>query len=176
MTEVALGLGANLGNRHGALQSGIDVFARDPAVELVAVSSVYATDPIGGPEQPEFLNAVLLIETMMAPSEVLALAHLAEAELARVRDVRWGPRTLDVDIINYGSEQRDDPALTLPHPRAVERAFVLIPLAEVAPGLELAGHQVSASQMCDQLTPAERDGVRRLTDLTLALPESGPTL
>jgi 2-amino-4-hydroxy-6-hydroxymethyldihydropteridine diphosphokinase len=176
VTQVALGLGANLGDRLEALQAAIDVFARDPAVDLAAVSSVYETDPVGGPDQPQFLNAVLLIETSLSPVEVLALAHLAESELARVRDVRWGPRTLDVDILNYGQVERDEDVLTLPHPRAAQRGFVLVPLVEVAPDLQLAGQSQRVRELVEQLPSAEIGGVRRLDGVTLALADSGPTL
>ncbi len=176
MTQVALGLGANLGDRLEALSAAIDVFDRDPAVNLTAVSSVYETDPVGGPDQPQFLNAVLLIDTSLSPVEVLALAHLAESELARVRDVRWGPRTLDVDILNYGQVERDEDVLTLPHPRAAQRGFVLVPLAEVAPDLQLAGQSQRVRELVEQLPSAEIRGVRRLDGVTLALADSGPTL
>ena len=125
--DVALSLGANLGDRLAALQRAIDVVTQDPAVEAVAVSAVYETDPVGGPEQPDYLNAVLKVRTSSGPDRGLALAHLAEQDLHRTREVRWGARTLDVDVINYGDVVSDDPVLTLPHPRAVERAFVLVP-------------------------------------------------
>lgn len=173
--DVVLGLGANLGDRLEALALGIDIVCRDPAVELVAISAVYETEPVGGPEQPDFLNAVLRISTTLEPIEVLALAQLAELELARERSTRWGPRTLDVDVINYGEVTSNHEALTLPHPRAAQRAFVLLPLAEVAPDVILAGMSETVAVLVDRLDPADRQGVRVRTDLRLQSLE-GPTL
>jgi len=175
VTDVTLGFGANLGDRLASLQQRIDIVCRDPAVEPIAVSSVYETDPVGGPEQPDFLNAVLRIRTTLDPIEVLALAQLAEVELARERSIRWGPRTLDVDIINYGDVTSDREALTLPHPRATQRAFVLLPLAEVAPDAILAGMAEPVAVLLDRVDPEDRHGVRVRTDLRLQCP-MGPTL
>lgn len=166
---VALGLGANLGDRLAALQRGVDVICRDPAVAPIAVSAVYETDPVGGPEQPDYLNAVLLISTTLAPVEVLALSHLAEQELHRTREVRWGARTLDVDVINYGDIVSGDPLLTLPHPRAAERAFVLVPLVDVDPTLALAGAARSCGQLLAELPQEDIDGVRRRDDVRLTI-------
>lgn len=171
---VALGLGANLGDRLAALQRGIDVIRRDPAVTPIAISAVYETDPVGGPEQPDYLNAVLLIRTSLVPVEVLALAQLAEQELHRTREVRWGARTLDVDVINYGDFVSSDPALTLPHPRAAERAFVLVPLLDADAGARLAGIAEPAQQLLAQLSQEDIDGVRRRSDLKLKLDPGVP--
>lgn len=143
MTRVALGLGANLGDRAEALTRAAEVIAADPAVQVIAMSTVIETDPVGGPEQPDYLNAVLVIETPLSPSEVLALAHRAEQDAGRTREVRWGPRTLDVDVLAYEGVVSDDPVLTLPHPRALERAFVLEPWAEVDPGFVVNGRTVA---------------------------------
>lgn len=167
--KVALGLGANLGDRLAALQRGIDVITQDPGVEGLAVSAVFETDPVGGPQQPDYLNAVLVIRTALVPVEVLALAHLAEQELHRTREVRWGARTLDVDVINYGDIVNADPALTLPHPRASERAFVLIPLIDADRTLQLAGAPKSTEQLLADLPAADIEGVRRRDDLELNL-------
>jgi 2-amino-4-hydroxy-6-hydroxymethyldihydropteridine diphosphokinase len=175
VTDVVLSLGANLGDRFEALTRGIDIVCRDPAVEPVAVSAVYETDPVGGPEQPDYLNAVLRISTTLEPIEVLALAQLAELELARERSIRWGPRTLDVDVINYGDVTSSRETLILPHPRAAQRAFVLLPLADVAPDVILAGQKESVMELLARLDPADRHGVRVRTDLRLQTPD-GPTL
>lgn len=166
---VALGFGANLGDRLGALQRGIDVVCADPAVQPLSVSSVYETDPVGGPEQPDYLNAVLLISTTLVPIEVLALAGIAEQELERVRDVRWGARTLDVDVLTYGDVTSDDPVLTLPHPRVAERAFVLVPLCDVDPELRLPGKTSTAAQLLAQCPAEDIAGVRLRGDLHLTL-------
>lgn len=164
-----LGLGANLGDRMAALQHAIDLVCADPAVTPVGVSAVFETDPVGGPTQPDYLNAVLLVRTTLVPVEVLALAHLAEQDLQRVRDVRWGARTLDVDVITYGDVTSADPVLTLPHPRAAIRAFVLVPLSDVAPDLQLAGQTMTAVQLLEKCSADDIAGVRRRSDLQLAI-------
>lgn len=132
--RVALGLGSNLGDRWLLLATGV---ARLRELDPVAlVSSVYETAPIGGPsEQGPYLNCVVVLETDLSPIELLDLAHELETAADRVRTVRFGPRTLDVDVLAYGDVRSDDPDLTLPHPRMYERAFVLAPLEEVAPDL-----------------------------------------
>lgn len=133
MTRAYLGLGSNLGDRLGHLQRAINALGSTAEIQVVAVSSVYETAPVGGPEQDDFLNAVVAVDTDLAPAELLAVAMTVEQLEARVRTVRWGPRTLDVDILLYGDEHVDAPDLEIPHPRMYERAFVLAPLHDVAP-------------------------------------------
>jgi 2-amino-4-hydroxy-6-hydroxymethyldihydropteridine diphosphokinase len=163
--RVALGLGANLGDRVAALQGAVDLIA--PRLADPAVSSVYETAPVGGPEQPDYANAVLVGDWSGEPLELLALAHEAEQEWHRSREVRWGPRTLDVDVLVVGELVSDDETLTLPHPRARERAFVLVPWAEADPAATLPdGSDVAA--LAAALDPA--DGVRRRADVALVLP------
>ena len=143
MRRVAFGLGANLGDRGEALQGAVDVIA--PFLADPRVSSVYDTSPVGGPEQPDYANAVLVGDSDAEPDSLLALAHRAEDSWNRTREVRWGPRTLDVDVLVVGDLVSDDPRLTLPHPRAHERGFVLIPWAEVDPDAELPdGRRIAA--------------------------------
>ncbi len=133
MTRAYLGLGSNLGDRLAHLQGAIDALAATSEVQVVAVSSVYETAPVGGPEQDDFLNAVVAIDTALGPHELLAAAMRIEQLEGRVREVRWGPRTLDVDVLLVGDERIDTPDLVVPHPRMHERAFVLRPLHDVAP-------------------------------------------
>ena len=128
-----LGIGANLGDRAAHLQGAVDGLAATPDVIVVAVSPVYETAPVGGPVQPDYLNAVVAVDTTLTPRELLTLANRLEAEADRVRDVRWGPRTLDVDVLLVGDEKVDEPDLVVPHPRMLERAFVLVPLADLDP-------------------------------------------
>ncbi len=135
-----LGLGSNLGDRLAYLQLAVDGLAASPGVRLVAVSPVYETAPVGGPEQPDYLNAVAEVETTLTARELLAVANAIEAEGERVRKERWGPRTLDVDVLLVGDERHDTPELTVPHPRMTERAFVLAPLADLAPELVAEPH------------------------------------
>lgn len=142
VVRAALGLGSNLGDRRALLSTAVESLRQEPGVEVVAVSSLVESDPVGGPEQPDFLNAVVVVQTSLAPLELLALAQRCEQDAARVRGERWGPRTLDVDVLAYDAVESDDPVLTLPHPRAVERGFVLVPWSEVDPTFELAGRTV----------------------------------
>ena len=136
---VVLALGSNLGDRAATLQGAVDAVLESPAVTGVAVSPVYETEPVGGPEQPGYLNAVLLLDTELPSLALLERAHAVEQAFERERTERNGARTLDIDVISVGDEVSADPALTLPHPRAHERAFVLRPLADVAPDLVLPG-------------------------------------
>jgi 2-amino-4-hydroxy-6-hydroxymethyldihydropteridine diphosphokinase len=148
-----LGIGSNLGDRLAFLQSAVDGLAASDGVEVVAVSAVYETDPVG-PEQPDYLNAVVAVDTTLEPHALLAVGQRLEAEAHRVRGERWGPRTLDVDILFYGDAQIDEADLVIPHPRWQERDFVLAPLADLGfPGVERR----------------EWSGVRP-TDLTLRVP------
>ena len=108
-----------------------------PDVRVDAVSSLWRSTAVGGPQQPDYLNAVLLVDTDLDARALLDLAHALEDAAGRVRELRWGPRTLDIDLLAVGDERSDDPELTLPHPRAHERSFVLDPWAEVDPGFVL---------------------------------------
>jgi len=130
---VTLGLGANLGDRSETLQRAVDLLAEE-AVRTVASSRVWRTEPVGGPAgQPAYLNAVVRAETALDADEVLAAANRVEAALGRTREVRWGPRTIDIDVLLFDDEVRDDPELTIPHPRLGERAFVVLPLLDIDP-------------------------------------------
>ncbi len=130
---VVVALGANLGDPRATLQKAVAEVAAIPGVRVRTVSPLVETDPVGGPEQPAYLNAVLVGETMLSPRDLLAGLHAVEHAHGRTREVRWGARTLDLDLVQVGdpgtpSEVRsDDPTLTLPHPRAAERGFVLVP-------------------------------------------------
>lgn len=155
--RAVLALGSNLGDRLGTLQGAADAIAAIPGVCLTAASPVYETAPVGGPRQPDYLNAVLLATTELAPEDLLGALHEVEAAFERTREVRWGPRTLDIDIISYEGVTSDDPQLTLPHPRAHERAFVLAPWYDVDPQADLPGHGPVAAL----LEKAGDDGVRR---------------
>lgn len=126
-----LGLGSNLGDRLGNLRRAVELLADRPGVRLLRSSRVYETEPVGGPPQPRYLNAVLEIETELDPRGVLAACGEVEAALGRVRGERFGPRTIDVDVLTYGDERIAEPDLEVPHPRMHERGFVLAPLAEL---------------------------------------------
>lgn len=130
-----LALGSNLGDRARHLQIAVDSLAAEPEVTVVAASSLYETDPVGGPEQGRFLNAVVALETELGPRELLVVAQSLEDDAGRVRVERWGPRTLDVDVLLVGDVVVSEPDLVVPHPRMWERGFVLAPLHDVAPDL-----------------------------------------
>jgi 2-amino-4-hydroxy-6-hydroxymethyldihydropteridine diphosphokinase len=147
--RIVLALGSNVGDRLASMQAGIDNLAAAGGIDLQRVSAVFETSAVGGPDQPDYLNAVLLATSALPCGEILRLAHAAENAEGRVRTVRWGPRSLDVDIIACGDEISDDPALTLPHPRAHERAFVLVPWHDVDPGATLPGIGPVAAQLAE---------------------------
>jgi 2-amino-4-hydroxy-6-hydroxymethyldihydropteridine diphosphokinase len=133
VSTVTLGLGANLDDRLATLQAAVSALAAE-GVHLVASSRVWETEAVGGPEgQAPFLNAVIRATTSLAPEEVLAAAHRVEAMLGRTREIRWGPRTIDVDVLLFDDLVLDDPELTIPHPRLAERAFVVLPLLDIDP-------------------------------------------
>jgi 2-amino-4-hydroxy-6-hydroxymethyldihydropteridine diphosphokinase len=162
---IVLALGSNLGDPLASLQRGLDLLCA--SLPCTAVSGVYRTAPVGGPPQDDYLNAVLLARSARPARQILACGQAAEAALHRVRDQRWGPRTLDVDIIACGDERRDDPELILPHPRAHQRAFVLVPWLEVAPDAVLPCYGPVAALLAGAVGAA---GVRRLDDAVLRLP------
>jgi 2-amino-4-hydroxy-6-hydroxymethyldihydropteridine diphosphokinase len=155
--QAVLALGSNLGDKQDILQGGVDAIAGIEGVRLTVVSPVYETVPVGGPPQPDYLNAVALADVAIPSRELLDRLHEIEAAFDRVRVVRWGPRTLDIDIIAVAGEHSDDPDLTLPHPRAHERAFVLAPWHDADPDAVLPGY----GQVADLLAVADQTGIRR---------------
>jgi 2-amino-4-hydroxy-6-hydroxymethyldihydropteridine diphosphokinase len=165
---VVLALGSNLGDRRDILQGGVDAIAGLSGVRVTAVSPAYETVPVGGPPQPDYLNAVIVAETTVPSPELLGRLHEVEAAFDRVREVRWGPRTLDIDVITVAGEESDDPELTLPHPRAHERAFVLAPWHDIDPGAVLPGH----GPVAGLLAAVDQAGIRR-SQVTLVVPGAG---
>ena len=159
--RAVLALGANLGDRAAALQGAVDALARETTV--VAVSAIFETAPVGGPSQPDFYNAVVIVETALSAVELLDLAHRLESAAGRVRVEHWGPRTLDVDVLAYEALRSDDPQLTLPHPRAHERAFVLLPWLDADPDAYIEG----IGKVADLVATVDTTGVRRLDAPTL---------
>jgi 2-amino-4-hydroxy-6-hydroxymethyldihydropteridine diphosphokinase len=153
-----LGLGANIGDRARALQAAVDGLAAADGVTVVAVSPVYESEPVGGPEQPEYLNAVVAVDTNRTPRRLLEIAKRLEDEAGRVPGERWGPRPLDVDVLLVGDDEVAEPDLVVPHPRLYERAFVMVPLADLDP-------------MLAPWVPAGAAGVRR-SRVELALPQT----
>ncbi len=129
--DAYLGLGSNLGDRLGNLQAAVDALNAEDGIAVASSSRVWETDPVGGPPQPDFLNAVLRVRTALEPLAFLEACQRVEAALGRVRGVPWGPRTLDIDIELIGPRVLDEPSLTIPHPRMARRAFVVLPLLEL---------------------------------------------
>lgn len=136
MTVAYVGFGSNLGDRLVLLARAVHLLA-NPKVKIGAISSVYETAPQGNVDQPSFLNLVVQIETDLTPRELLRHTQAVEAKLGRVRDLRWGPRTVDLDILLFGEQVIDEDGFQVPHPRMVQRAFVLVPLLELDPDLIL---------------------------------------
>lgn len=140
MTRAFVGLGSNLGDRAKALTQAVAAL-QGAGVHVVAGSSVYDTDPVGGPSQPRFLNQVVEIETDLAPRRLLETCQRIEVLLGRnrAREERWGPRPIDLDVLAVGEAIAKEPGLEVPHPRIADRAFVLVPWAEIAPEFEVPG-------------------------------------
>ena len=139
MTRAYVGLGANIGPREVTLLRAVDLLAEAEGVDVVAVSTLRETEPVGVVDQPPFLNGAVEVETTLAPRALLDLLLEIERSLGRVRDERWGPRTVDLDLLVYGGETVEEPGLRVPHPRLRERRFALEPLAELNPELEVPG-------------------------------------
>ncbi len=167
--RAVLALGSNLGDRLRTLQRAVDALAGSAGIDVLSVSPVYETAPVGGPDQPDYLNAVVLADTSLPAAGLLARAHEIEAAARRTRELRWGPRTLDIDVIAYGDQLSGDPELTLPHPRAHERAFVLAPWLDVDPAAELPGHG-RVETILRSLGPQTAQAVRRRDDMALLGP------
>jgi len=163
--RVVIALGANLGAVQSTLEAAVRQLAALDGLQISAVSDLFETDPVGGPDQPVYLNAVILARTRLAPYALLTELHAIEADHGRVRETRWGARTLDLDLIQYGDPEMDseivshDPELTLPHPRAHERAFVLAPwfALDAEAQLHVGEGLVAVSELLER---AEQDGIR----------------
>ncbi len=162
MASVLIALGGNVGDVRGTFRKAIANICGMTQSALVARSSDYATPPWGNEQQPPFVNACIEIETRLDPHALLATLQKVERKFGRdrARERHWGPRTLDLDLLAYDDVSLDRPELTLPHPRLFERAFVLVPLAEIAPDRVIAGVRVR-----DALAKLSADGIERLPDL-----------
>ncbi len=161
-----LGLGSNLGDRMEYLQAAVDTLTDAPDLSPVAVSPVYETEPVGGPDgQGPYLNAVLILETMLTARTVVERALAVEDAYGRSRDERWGARTLDIDLLAMGAEEIDEPDLRVPHPLLAERAFVLRPWADIDAGF-VVPRLGSVGELADKIG----DTGIRLTDDQLLLP------
>ena len=164
--QVILSIGSNLGDREANLQGAVDALRDTPDVVVVDVSPVYETEPVGGPEDAgPYLNIVLLADTTLSVDTLLDRAHAVEQAFGRERSVPGAPRTLDVDLITYGKKEIESEELTVPHPRAHERAFVLAPWLDIEPDAELPG----VGPVAELLAKVGTGGVKKLEDLTIEL-------
>ena len=139
MTRAYVGLGANLGSREETLRRAVELLGDADGVEVLTVSELRETDPVGVVDQPRFLNGAAALDTTRTPRELLDLLLEIERSLGRVREERWGPRTVDLDLLVYGDDVVDEPGLRVPHPYLHERRFALEPLADLDPELEVPG-------------------------------------
>jgi len=157
LTAAILGLGGNIGDPEGAMGEALDRLQAHPAIRVEAVSALYETPPWGKTDQPRFLNAAARIDTSLAPRNLLEAVLAVERDLGRDRTERWGPRTIDIDILLYGDIAVDEQGLTVPHPRLAERIFALAPLVDVAPEASIGGRRAAAI-----LQALDRTGLVRL--------------
>jgi 2-amino-4-hydroxy-6-hydroxymethyldihydropteridine diphosphokinase len=151
VNRAAVGFGGNLGRPDVAFEQALSHLRTHSALTLVEVSGLYRSDPWQGPEQPDYLNGVATFETILSPRRLLDLLHEEERSAGRERRERWGPRTLDLDLLWFGDLVQQEPDLVLPHPRLPERSFVLEPLIDVAPDWRHPETHVSAAEMLDRL-------------------------
>jgi 2-amino-4-hydroxy-6-hydroxymethyldihydropteridine diphosphokinase len=160
MVEALIGLGGNLGDVRKTLDGAVGLFCAGTAVRLVAQSADYRTPPWGLIEQPAFINRCLVVETLLTPQDLLKHALAVERRLGRDRtnERRWGPRPIDIDLLSYDDVVLDEPGLKLPHPELFRRAFVLVPLAEIAADRVVAGMRIA-----DALAQLDTTGIERLT-------------
>jgi len=160
MAEALLGLGGNVGDVRATLDEAVAQFADGKDATLLARSSDYSTPPWGVTDQPPFMNLVIAVATALSPRALLERAFNVERALGRdrARETRWGPRTIDIDLIAYDDLTLDEPGLTVPHPRLFERAFVLVPLAEIRPERVIAGRRIK-----DALAAINAAGIEKLT-------------
>lgn len=153
-----LSLGSNIGEREENLKAAIEQLHAHSNIEVVKVSSIYETDPVGYEEQEQFLNMVVEVKTSLNSFELLEVCLNTEKNLGRKRDIRWGPRTIDLDILLFNQENIKSEQLTVPHPRMHERAFVIIPLLEIDSGIELPTMKVPLREVLEDRS--DREGVR----------------
>lgn len=159
MKKIAyISIGSNLGDREQNLKNACSLLNKEKEIELLNTSSIYETDPVGYTDQGKFLNIVVKIETQLVAESLLEKCLEIEIELGRIREIRWGPRTIDLDILLYNNENIETEKLIVPHPRMHERAFVLVPLLEIDPAVNLPNATTPLHQILDEIP--DKEGVR----------------
>ncbi|MBP2642403.1 MAG: 2-amino-4-hydroxy-6-hydroxymethyldihydropteridine pyrophosphokinase [Firmicutes bacterium] len=153
---IVLGLGSNIGDRKKNIQAAIRAIHSHPNIRVIKMSSFYETDPVGYIDQPCFINAVAAVATTLSPLELLEVCLSIEQNLGRIRVQKWGPRTIDIDLLIFDEYECNTSTLTLPHPRLLERGFVLVPLEEIASGQRVVGNRTPA----ELLAGIDTQGVR----------------
>lgn len=161
-----LGLGSNIGNRTEQIEHAIDLIQGTSGIRIMKCSSIYKTEPIGYTDQPEFYNSVIQIQTSLQPNELLSVILNIEKKLDRIRTIRWGPRTIDIDILMYGNQIVDEPHLKIPHIQLTKRAFVLVPLLEIAGSILVPGTTNKLTYYIEQL---EDQKIDRIDERSFAL-------
>ncbi|WP_108672107.1 2-amino-4-hydroxy-6-hydroxymethyldihydropteridine diphosphokinase [Peribacillus acanthi] len=154
-----LSLGTNIGERYQYLRDAVQLLGEDPSIDVLKISSIYETEPVGYTDQGNFLNIVVKIETRYSPEELLLRCQSIEQNLGRKREIRWGPRTIDLDILLYNQENIEADNLSIPHPRMHERAFVLIPLLETEPNIKLPTMDIPLTSLLENMP--EKEGVQK---------------
>lgn len=163
MTTAYISFGSNMGDKVESLRQAVELLNEHPSIEVTKVSSIYDTDPVGYEDQDVFMNIVVEVETTLLAEYLLTACQDIEQQLKRVRIIRWGPRTMDLDIILYGQQIIETERLIVPHPRMHERAFVLVPLAEIAPNVIQPNANASITEL---LAKVGAEGVRLFSKMT----------
>lgn len=155
MKTAYIGIGSNLGDRLDNLKRSLEMLAAEREISVQSVSAIYETDPVGGPEQDPFLNACAALATTLSPTMLLLKMFEIEDKMGRVREERWGPRNIDLDLLIYEGVMMNTPILKLPHPLIAERNFVLVPMADINPDLLIPGIDITISKALSARRPAE---------------------
>lgn len=161
--KVVVGIGANLGDRQQNLKTAVRALHNHPKIEVLAASRLFESEPIGGPAQADYLNGVVIIESGLSALKLLEFLQKQESESGRIRNEHWGPRPLDLDIVDVAGFESDDPNLTVPHPRVSEREFVLRPLADID-----ASWMIHGLSVADRLAELEKDAERPTVAVAIA--------
>jgi len=171
MIEAFIGLGSNLGDRLLNMETAVGLLSLEPGFSLRRLSLAYESEPVG-PPQPRYLNAVAQVGTLLSPRSTLQRLQAIEEQMGRIRRERWGSREIDLDLLLFGTRVVEETGLRVPHPLLETRAFVLVPLAEIAPGLPVPGTSMTAGELRDRLPRDQLEAVRPYRPIRPPLPET----